>query len=365
MRIAFLSSANNPLVISKINYFLENGHEVYYFSLPSRGKSKIPEGVKSIPLNPIYILRNIQFFRWGLSFVRLWNITKVQRIDILQIMGLGAIMFAPFSRSKNVVLSHMGSDTILGPQSNAFIKLMMYKFCYRYINAVTQDSNIAQEGGYRLGAPVDNNLVIEIGVNFKYFHLDIEYGIMRKKLGIGMNKKIVFSSRNIEPLYNIDKIIETILIVKSKIKDVIYLITTYGHDYQMYVELAEKLGVSEDIIFLDYLDQNKDLPFYNRDADVVVSIPSSDSSPGSVYQAMACGTPVIVSELPWYKGKFKRDHDFITVPVNDVNKLAFNIIKVLSGKKKLNILEAYNKVYEKVDWYKENRKLEKLYVSLL
>jgi glycosyltransferase involved in cell wall biosynthesis len=41
------------------------------------------------------------------------------------------------------------------------------------------------------------------------------------------------------------------------------------------------------------------LPEIYRAADVVVSIPASDSSPRSVWEALACGRPVVVSDLPW------------------------------------------------------------------
>ena len=41
------------------------------------------------------------------------------------------------------------------------------------------------------------------------------------------------------------------------------------------------------------------MPDVYRAADVVVSIPSSDSSPRSVWEALACGRPVVVSDLPW------------------------------------------------------------------
>ena len=38
--------------------------------------------------------------------------------------------------------------------------------------------------------------------------------------------------------------------------------------------------------------------YYNA-ADIVISVPSSDSSPKSVYEAMFCGKPVIISDLEW------------------------------------------------------------------
>jgi glycosyltransferase involved in cell wall biosynthesis len=43
----------------------------------------------------------------------------------------------------------------------------------------------------------------------------------------------------------------------------------------------------------------EELADYFRAASVCVSIPSSDSSPRSVWEAMACGCPCVLSDLPW------------------------------------------------------------------
>jgi glycosyltransferase involved in cell wall biosynthesis len=40
------------------------------------------------------------------------------------------------------------------------------------------------------------------------------------------------------------------------------------------------------------------MPMYMRAADVGVSIPSSDGSPSSVWEALACGLPLVLSNLP-------------------------------------------------------------------
>ena len=47
-----------------------------------------------------------------------------------------------------------------------------------------------------------------------------------------------------------------------------------------------------------YIKYEKMQLYYNA-ADLVISVPSSDSSPKSVYEAMFCGKPVIISDLPW------------------------------------------------------------------
>jgi glycosyltransferase involved in cell wall biosynthesis len=56
------------------------------------------------------------------------------------------------------------------------------------------------------------------------------------------------------------------------------------------------------------------LPDVYRAADVVVSLASSDSSPRSVWEALACARPVIVSDLPWARDELA-DSRALLVPL--------------------------------------------------
>ncbi len=73
----------------------------------------------------------------------------------------------------------------------------------------------------------------------------------------------------------------------------------------------------------------KDLPAILNAADIAVSIPSSDGTAMSVLEAMACGVPLIVSDLP-------SNHEWITpgvngevVPVGDQKELTEKMINLL------------------------------------
>jgi glycosyltransferase involved in cell wall biosynthesis len=53
-----------------------------------------------------------------------------------------------------------------------------------------------------------------------------------------------------------------------------------------------------------------------RAADVVLSIPSSDSSPRSVWEALACGRPVVVSDLPWARDELEDGRHAVLAPLD-------------------------------------------------
>ena len=64
---------------------------------------------------------------------------------------------------------------------------------------------------------------------------------------------------------------------------------------------------------------------------------------------MACKTPVIISDLPWYRGNFEKDRDLVVVPAGDVEKLVDAIIQVLSGEKTVDVDSAYGKVFRNIN----------------
>jgi glycosyltransferase involved in cell wall biosynthesis len=57
------------------------------------------------------------------------------------------------------------------------------------------------------------------------------------------------------------------------------------------------------------------MPDVYRAADVVVSLASSDSSPRSVWEALACARPVVVSDLPWAREELEHGRNALLTPL--------------------------------------------------
>jgi glycosyltransferase involved in cell wall biosynthesis len=62
-------------------------------------------------------------------------------------------------------------------------------------------------------------------------------------------------------------------------------------------QIFERAGVTERVSFPGHIHQ-ADLPDYYRSADLYLSASHSDGSSISLLEAMACGCPVLVSDIP-------------------------------------------------------------------
>nr|MCH9770675.1 glycosyltransferase family 4 protein [Gammaproteobacteria bacterium] len=185
----------------------------------------------------------------------------------------------------------------------------MAKAAFAASEVITGDSALLKQRGLEIGAPEENNFIIQNGVDAKrfypfYTHLKKEYGMKEEDL-------LIFSPRALDENYNIDIIIDALGILKRTIGNFkcIFAYAFGGEYFNMLNTKVSQLGLESNVIWLGFTEYN-DMPIYYNAADIVVSIPSSDSSPKSVYEAMFCSTPVILSDIGWVYEKLDA-YDFV------------------------------------------------------
>ena len=121
----------------------------------------------------------------------------------------------------------------------------------------------------------------------------------REALGVNHDGALVASVRGLDPLYNPVLLLEAFARVRRRRPSARLLLKNQKQHVTTKTKRAiERLGLRGAVMILGNVPAER-MPNVYRAADVVVSIPSSDSSPRSVWEALACGRPVVVSDLPW------------------------------------------------------------------
>jgi len=108
------------------------------------------------------------------------------------------------------------------------------------------------------------------------------------------------------------------------------------------------------------------MPTLYRAADVVVSVPSSDSSPATAWEALACGRPLVVSDLPWARAELHDREDAWLSPIDD-GALADALRTLLSDRRLAERLGAQGRllVHKTRDRRQQMRALDERYRSLV
>ncbi|MCJ7424815.1 glycosyltransferase family 4 protein [Candidatus Bathyarchaeota archaeon] len=162
----------------------------------------------------------------------------------------------------------------------------------------------------------------------KFRRLDEEYVQRSKKeLAISKDMRILLFVGRLHP----EKGVVTLLRALKTLKDkrltllLVYSFSEYKREYQ---NLAEQLGISDQVRFIGYIP-NDDMPKYYNLADLYILPSLREEWSNTIMEAMACRTPVIASDTgsnPYLV--MEKKTGFLVHP-NDSNGLAQQIRFVL------------------------------------
>ena len=162
-----------------------------------------------------------------------------------------------------------------------------------------------------LGADPSRAELVGSGVDVERFAPPSPEERVALKAQLGLEPgPVVLSPRKVAPLYNVDTIVHAFARVSSS--DVPDVQLVVKHLESGPPPLPDVPGTSR-VHVVGHVPYER-LADYYRAADVCVSIPSSDSAPRSVWEAMACGAPTVVSNLPWVRESL-REGEALVVPI--------------------------------------------------
>jgi glycosyltransferase involved in cell wall biosynthesis len=131
----------------------------------------------------------------------------------------------------------------------------------------------------------------------------------------------------LKPVYNPELVLEAFSQVRAQTPDARLLLKhPLTETPPSVVAAIERLGLRDAVVVLGNIPKER-LPDLYRAADVVVSIASSDSSPRSVWEALACARPVVVSDLPWARDELAGGQALV-VPL-DAGRIAEALLRAL------------------------------------
>jgi glycosyltransferase involved in cell wall biosynthesis len=314
LRLAFLGDPNSIHTRRWVSWFAEEGHEVHL--LEGFGGAIAPGLDERIRIERF---RGRRELRRVLGRIR----PDVLHGHFVRRYGWQAASagFHPY------VISPWGSDLLRVPR-HAWRTRWWNRRALRGADLVTVTSEHMRAAALDAGARRPRIEIVQHGVDTRRFSSGPPPAELAERLGVA-NRAVIFSPRTVRPLYRHETIVDAFASLPD---EPILVMTRGGADPAYLANLLERMrgrGVADRVRIVDAI-AHEQMPAYLRLARVVVSVPESDSFPVTVLEAMACATPVVVSDLPPARAALGLIAPELIVPLGDPPALATALRRALA-----------------------------------
>lgn len=288
-------------------------------------------------------------------------------------LGAGA-WYAALSAAHPLVVSVMGGGDVQGTDWRPRTRLegLLTPFTLRRAALVTCWSRNLASIVRPMLRPRTRLEVLTGGVDTGKFRRRVDSASLRRSLGVGPRDLLILSPRLFWPLQNIDVIVRAMPAVLRAQPRARLLLVKYrasAHlDYESHVErLIDELGVRGAVRCVPTI-ANDDMPAYYSASDCTVSVPNTDGTPMTVMESLACGTPVIISDLSDYDSDlFVDGRTVLRVPVADPDGLARGLLRLMGDTelREAIVRNGGRMVAERGAYTVEMQRLEAMYHSVI
>lgn len=345
MRIALCADGRSPHTQRWANAVADRGHEVALIWLESEfASSDISNFCASITHHQVFDPANRRRL-WNLPLAplgarRLAAELKPDLVHGLYLSGYGWI--ARDFGVRPLVLSALGTDVLdLEPRPSgggtALDRLSARYVARRTRRAVassdlvlTDSAPLADE--VRRAVPTADVRIVRFGVEIREPSTDAG-DRWRQRLAVDEDAFVLLSTRLVRPPYNIDTIVRALPAIRARCPGAVLVLKELPRysdpDYRaMCLETASSLGVSDAVRVVGELERDELLGLYSM-ADVYVSVPNTDGTAVSVFEAMAAGAAVVATDAPGIDPTILRDGESaLLVPVGEAETLAAAVVKL-------------------------------------
>lgn len=378
MRLCYLADPTSSHTVKWLSYFLNRGDEVHllgwnhptdpalagvhYHHLPAALPQVFPAPVRSALWHT---------GAWAVVHWRQWQLLLEQICpDVFDILMFNAGEIpAALARRGPLVVTPWGSDLLVYPKSYTLLTRWFLRQALRRADLVLCNSAALAQAAVALGTRPERVRRVGQIVDLTRFRPGLDATNLRRSLEINEGP-VLLSPRNLQPIYNIDVLIRAMPIVLAQYPSAKLILLgkrEIDPSYAHYLECEiERLGLSHAVRHVGWFG-NHEMPALYALADVVLSVPASDSRPSSVFEAMACGVPVVVSDLAALREIVTPGETGLVAPIGDAEGTAAAILRLLQDEplRRHVVRQALEFVRREGDYATQMAKVAACYEELL
>jgi glycosyltransferase involved in cell wall biosynthesis len=354
--LCIIANPNSVHTRRWVRYFANCGYDIHLIGeKPLAGAP--PEGVTFHDLTRQTNVRKLRYIVWAHAVRRLVRKIRPDVLHAHQVASAGWLSAA--AGYHPLLVTSWGSDLLVGVQRST-TQRQLARWVLHRANYVTCVSSQLVEAARALGVDAARVELTPWGVDTTVFHP-----------GEAINDRapVVLSIRGLKAIYNPLVIAQAIPIVLGYRSDAHFVIRTYSVDANLLTEFERIVtagGAAQAVEYVDDVHDDLAIAELYRQAAVAVSVPSSDGTPQSVLEAMACGTAPVVSDLPSLRDWLRPGVEGLFVPVSDAGALAEAVLHLLDdhGLRRSIQAAAVRMVRERADSRLWMQRYEQIYQQL-
>jgi len=297
MKVLYFSRSYTPHDHRFLSALAGTPHAVAFLQLePARRQTEIrpvPGAVEVLPW------RGGQTpFHWRDVAALAADLRRVVKEYQPDVIHAGPVQSAGYIAAKSgfqpLVTMSWGSDLLLEADKNAWMQRVT-RYTLNHTTVLTGDCLAVQQKAAQFGFPADRTVLFPWGVDLQRF---VPGQAETFRTGLGWQDAfVVLSLRSWEPLYGVDVLVRGFARAAQQAPGLRLLLLSGGSQVDAIRAILKQYNVLDRVHFAGQIGQ-KDLPIYYHAADLYVSASHSDGSSVSLMEALACGVPALVSDIP-------------------------------------------------------------------
>jgi sugar transferase (PEP-CTERM/EpsH1 system associated) len=351
------------VVVNLVNMLSRNRFKPYICCFEPGGilKHRVEDDVEIIEL------KKIHRHEFSLCF-RLRALFRAKDIHIVHTHNWGTccdgIIGAKLARIPIVI--HQEHGTFVDTVGAKKRRIIGERIVLRYVDQViTPSEDLKKKMVKILKLPDESIKVILNGVDMKKFSPSLEKRKKkRKELNISDDEMVVGTVGRLEPVKNQKMLLEVIPDIVMRFPNVKVLLVGDGVLKKELIDIAETLRIKDKVMFLGV---RADVPEILTAIDVFILPSLTEGISIAILEAMACGLPVIATDVGGNPEIVIHEHTGMLVPLSKPEALS-HALKVLLGDVNIRVKygdNARKMVEEKLSLQKMVREYEEVYEMLI
>jgi glycosyltransferase involved in cell wall biosynthesis len=357
MKILYFSLGYSTHDYRFLKAISDGGHEVFFVQLEGNQRQvesrTMPEHVHQVIWKG-----GRKLFQWRDLPALIFDFRRLTRDIQPDLIHAGPIQTCAFiavlSGFRPILTMSWGFDLMDDVHKNKWWEWVT-RFTLKRSSFFTSDANVTKDKAVAYGMNAEKTVVFPWGVDLDHFRMQNAEGRMKDSFTL-------FCNRSWESRYGVDVLARAFVKVAQQNENVDLILLNGGSQSANLRKILQSGGVLDRVTFGGHVSQN-DLPHWYHMADLYISPSHVDGSSVSLMEALACGLPCLVSDIPANKEWVVENENGWLFRDGDVDHLAEKILRVVEKRDTLNKIStcARDVAERRADWVKNSAVLMKVY----